>query len=254
MLRIAVFIKDPVFREKLVEIIKGYIMINAWDIEITVQEDVIEKFLTNCSKEALSSSLYFFDLDAVDTLSEQLDLLIKVRKQDPHGYIVCMGEDDSNLDKIIKHHIEPLDFILKSGLEIDAKQYYGCLESYYLRQFDGEDTEREPVYLKTLDQVIFLHPAQVLFFETSDRSRKIKCHFIENKEEKIIEFTGKLKDIETWSRHFFRTHRSYVVNLNYIHSYQEENKLIKLVNDVWIPISYKNLGHLKNSFDDRDIL
>nr|WP_279282911.1 LytTR family DNA-binding domain-containing protein [Clostridium senegalense] len=94
------------------------------------------------------------------------------------------------------------------------------------KKFDKEKN-KESISIKVYDKIINIDYDEILFFETSHNMHKIILHGAKRQ----IEFYGKLKDMEKeLSEDFYRCHKSFIVNKNYIKEIDTKEKLIHLKN------------------------
>nr|WP_317628837.1 LytTR family DNA-binding domain-containing protein [Leuconostoc mesenteroides] len=82
----------------------------------------------------------------------------------------------------------------------------------------------------------------ILFFETISGTRQIALV----SKNKRIQFTGRLQDIEAMDDRLFRSHRSYLVNINKIEQIDKVNNEIILHNQLTCLISRRKIKALRN--------
>lgn len=83
-------------------------------------------------------------------------------------------------------------------------------------------------------KIDFVEPHEIVYIASEGNYCRI---YFENKKEILI--TSKLKDInkELPAKHFFRSHKSYIINVNKITSYYKNQQFIMLNNTIDIPLA-----------------
>lgn len=188
------------------------------------------------SAEELMSSKCYFDMYFLDIKMDKLtgiEAAKKIRLTNEKAVIIFItGLKDYVFDAF---DVKAFHYILKPVNEEKLKEIlYSAL-----MEFDKKD---KFIIAKTIRQLTKILLKDIIYIEAENR--KVKVHTTYD----IIEYYYKLSDIERelYGDNFFRCHKSYIVNLKYVHSY--DNTFITLKNFEKIYISKYKLSDFSKAF------
>ena len=225
-MRIAVCEDETIFRKQIIQEIEAYFQ--SYDVIIDAfssGEELIKKYL-DAQKEGkfLKYDLLFLDIEmkAIDGF----ETAKKVRS---------FGGEETIL--FLTSHTE---FAMK-GYEVAAFRFLAKpLEREKLREALGEFQkkmqEEKYMVLHTLEKDVCVSPAQILFVEAM-KNYVYYCVTEADGVEQIYKVRDKIANVEEALKEegFFRCHRSYLVQLQKVISYN--NKELVMKNGACIPIS-----------------
>ncbi|MGJ0906512.1 LytR/AlgR family response regulator transcription factor [Clostridium botulinum] len=186
--------------------------------------------------ENLVSSTDVFDIYFLDIKMDKLtglEVAKKIRLINKEAIIIFItGLKDYVFDAF---DVNAFHYILKP---IDENKLKDVLYSALL-QFDKKD---EFIIAKTISQATKIFLKDIMYIES--QHRKLRIHTKNN----IIEYYHKISDIEKelYGCSFFRCHKSYIVNLKYVESY--DNVFITLINSEKIYVSKYRLDDFSKAF------
>ncbi len=186
--------------------------------------------------EQLAVSLLDFDIYFLDIQMDNLngiEIAKKIRRENENAIIIFItGIKDYVFDAF---DVRAFHYILKP---IDEKKLKEILHSA-LKQFEKED---KFIIAKTIKQTNKIFLRDIMYIESE--GRKLKVHTVNN----VIEYYHKLSELEQKLCYcnFFRCHKSYIVNLKYVDSY--DNTSILLKNSDKIYLSKYKLGDFSKAF------
>ncbi|MCQ2492057.1 MAG: LytTR family transcriptional regulator DNA-binding domain-containing protein [Lachnospiraceae bacterium] len=104
--------------------------------------------------------------------------------------------------------------------------------------------ERRCIFVNVSKKVIRVFLDEIIYAESSVRKLRLIC------KNQVIEYYGKISDLEHQLEgdSFARCHKSYIVNLEYLRSY--DAKAIELLDGTSIPISKQRYHDTKNKIID----
>lgn len=208
--------------------------LNCPEVEIVGVAKTIEEAYQKINKH--QPSLVFLDIDLGERSSfELLDLFNEISFQ----IIFVTGHNDFAI-KAIKY--SALDYILKPATGIDliasvqrVKRNINKSESFnLLKEQIKEQKISNKIALQIGDKIVLINVSSILYCESDGNFTKV---FLEN--EKLY-ISRNMKELEflLQSQGFFRIHRSFLINLDQIQSYnQSEGGYIVMNNGKDIPIS-----------------
>jgi len=122
---------------------------------------------------------------------------------------------------------------------LDVSKLFKALDDYR-KQTDPDAS----LVIRQSRENIYLSTKQINFVEANGKYCKI--HMVDNKNE--IDCHETLAQVESRlpPQYFLRCHRSIIVNMRYIYSYNQEG--ITLKNKQWIPISHSKFNAFQNAF------
>lgn len=226
MLKIAICDDETTEREEIIHMVNRALNLN--NILFKIFEFSTGEHLTLSS---LDFDIYFLDIK-MDKLTG-IEVAKKIRLVSEHAVIIFItGLKDYVFDAF---DVQAFHYILKP---INEEKFKEILYSA-LCQFDKKDPF---IIAKTISKSTKILLKHIIYIESDQR--KIKVHTTYD----IIEYYYKLSDIEKELKdyNFFRCHKSYIVNLKYVHSYN--NTFIVLKNSEKIYISKYKLNNFSKAF------
>jgi DNA-binding LytR/AlgR family response regulator len=226
MIKVAVCDDENKQRETIVHIVNKA-------LELTNEHYKIVPF-TNGEQlmfSALDFDIYFLDIQ-MNKLTG-IDVAKKIRLVNEKSIIIFItGYKDYVFDAF---DVSAFHYILKP---IDEEKLKNILYRALL-QLEKKD---KFIVAKTISHSTKIFLKDIMYLESEQR--KLKVHTIYD----IIEYYHKLSDIEQELRecHFFRCHKSYIVNLSYVQSF--DNTFITLKNSEKIYISKYRLNNFSKAF------
>lgn len=204
---------DNLIRSAIEKEIKSHIMIQNYDMEITLctgnPEELVEHVRENPKR-----GVYFLDIDLNNSRYDGFELGKEIRKYDSRGFIIYVTSYHDLAFKTFQYHIEALDYIVKSDPDEMLRGIRRCIDTVVKRmKEEAKDEKKEYYTVKVLDTVKHIPVSDIYFFETSGRTHRIILHA----ENELMDFIGKLQEIEDdLATGFVRTHRSFLVNVDKI--------------------------------------
>ncbi|MSS38621.1 LytR/AlgR family response regulator transcription factor [Clostridium porci] len=182
--------------------------------------------------------LLFLDIELGDETGIQIGDYIREGLKDENLQIVFVSSHTQYAMQLF--HIRPFDFLVKP---IRTEQLAQVLSSYHAVKL--KDNKKYFIYQQK-KHTLRMDLNNIMYYQ-SDR-KKVKI-FTENRQmgrqdllyggepEQYIEFYGNLEDAmqQLEQRQFWRIHKSYIVNVDYIKSFGRDHFLLK--HDIEIPVS-----------------
>ena len=159
----------------------------------------------------------------------------QIRKYDSDCKIIFMTTSAEHALKSFE--VSPLNYLLKPI----SKMIFDSAFEKALKTIDKEKRNILPVRLGSNIRSIYYK--DILYIEST--AKILTIHTVKNNS---LTFPSKLDDIEAQIRdtRFIRCHKSFLVNMNYILSV--ENNSFKLIDSIEIPITQRNYASIKDKF------
>jgi DNA-binding LytR/AlgR family response regulator len=226
MLKIAICEDENNQRQEIVNIIER-------DLDLIKKQYKIFQFRNG---EELISSILDFDIYFLDILMNKLtgiDVAKRIRCINEKAIIVFISGIKDYVFQAFD--VRAFHYILKPVHEEKLKKIlYSALE-----QINKKD---KFIITKTISQKTKIFLKDIMYIESEKRKLKVHTNY------DVIEYYYKLSDIEQelYRDNFFRCHKSYIVNLEYVHSY--DNTFIILKNLEKIYVSKYKLNDFSKAF------
>ena len=219
--------------------LRNYALINHPSVEFVLVASNAEEILKFI--ETNNADCFFLDIELGEG-SNGLQLAAEIRKKDLLSSIIFVTDYSEVLKLTFKYKIAALDYILKRTDEDFSDQLIGALESAIQRYKQLGTTRNIDFFQVKIGELIKNIPYEnIYYFETSANIHKI----ILSEKNGVYEFYGKLKDIEQIHPNFFRCHKSFVINLQYVVQIDKKEKYVELVNGTKCPISVRALRNIQ---------
>ena len=189
-----------------------------------------------CSGEELILSPEVFDIYFLDIMMNKLtgiDIAKKLRQHNQKAGIIFVTAFKDYVFEAFD--INAFHYLLKPVSEDKLKKVVHSFINY-------SDKNDDFIIAKTTNQSIKIYLNDIIYIEA--RLRKIIVHTNDT----VIEYYFKLSEMEQRLQgyNFFRCHKSYIVNLQYVHSYS--NNFITLKNSEEIFLSKYKISEFSKAF------
>lgn len=212
-------------RAALAEIIEKIVLMEDFDLIFRCSSANPHEILKE-AQNISGTGLYFIDID-LKTDMNGLALAQQIRKSDPRGFIVFITTHSEMCYMTFTYKVEAMDFIIKDNWNDMMNRIHQCVVDSYHRYQSPNNREQKTFTITTRDKEYCIPLENILFFETSDNIHKLLLHATDRN----IEFTGKIKDLKVkLDDRFYRCHRSYYINRDYIKEIDKKNHTIIMKN------------------------
>ena len=216
MLKTFVVEDDPEQLATLKQIIKNHIMINDFDMELTLATGQAQTLLDYVETNSDLEGLYFLDIVFVSTHSEMAFLTFERR-------------------------IEPLDFIVKDlGQETVKAKVETDIRVAYERYTKQAVTSKAMFSYSKGGQLFNVPLDQVLFIETGAVRNKLVLHLTD----RIVQYNGKISDETVAHPELFRVHKSFLVNPQMLVRIDKQHQLGYFENGESVDIAIRKMHDL----------
>ncbi|MBM7699771.1 LytR/AlgR family response regulator transcription factor [Kurthia huakuii] len=218
---------DPQQRKKMQLLIMKYIMSTKKDVELILSASKPEEVLNYTSFQ--KADCYLLDIELNSDISG-LELAKKIRNEDPLANIIFITTFAEKLKLTFTYKIVALDFIVKNEENLEGK-IIEALNSAYDKYHQINFKENTKSYtLKIGGLIKKIKYENIYYFETSTQPHRVVLSEVNG----VYTFYGNLKEIESEllseTSQFFRCHRSFIINIDYIEYFDSINGIIKMKN------------------------
>lgn len=236
MLKIFVCEDNDIQREQLIKIINNILLIENYDIELSLATSNPYKLLDNI-KNTNCTGIYFLDVDLHSNING-IQLAEKIRQYDPRCFIIFITAHAEMSYLTFLYKVEAMDYILKDNYKNISQRVKDCIKNAY-NKYNYKKYELQKIFsIKSNDKIINIDYNNILFFETSTTVHKIIIHCFNRQ----IEFYGKMKELEkSLDNRFCRCHTSFIVNKDKIKEIDKKNRIAYMINEQKCLISTRGL-------------
>ncbi|MEK5040279.1 LytR/AlgR family response regulator transcription factor [Sporosarcina sp. FSL K6-3457] len=169
---------------------------------------------------------YFIDIDLNHEMTG-LKLASNIRQSDPICCIIFVTTHSEMSYLTFTYKVAALDFILKDEVDlVEARVLNALKEAHRRYQQIGQDKAVNLVKLKVGSRTRNIEFHDIYFFEASPNPHKLIIH-LHNEQ---IEFSGRLKNYDKLGEHFYRCHKSYIINKQHIQQIDVAERMIIMRN------------------------
>lgn len=204
---------------------------NGYDLLILLQESKTQ------------GGVYFLDIDLANDDIDGIELALKIRELDPYAQIAFISTHDELLIETIQRRVNVLNFIFKdSGLDQVRQEIQATIDDALKLREQQVPTEDEPAYFEYNNGLMFERVAldDINYFETAHKTRHVFLH----SDSSLIEFPGRIVAIQEQLPHFYRVHKSILVNLDKIVRIDKETHQIIFDNGDTCDVAYRKIDKL----------
>lgn len=244
MLKIFVCDDEFVYRNRITNMVKNYLLMKDYDIRFQLATEDPLAILSYIS-ENKTEGIYFLDIDLNSSLNG-IELGEKIREYDPAAKIIFVTSYTDLAYLTFIYKVEALDYIVKDNVETLQKKVTECIDIALKRYLNTAQEVRPQILVKSGLINIKLYVDEILYFESSPTPHKLIIHL----DNRMIEFLGKIKEVEAINDYFCRCHQSFVVNLLNIKEINKKERIITMKNGSKCFISTRHLKKVVKHFEE----
>ena len=213
-------------RTHIETIVSNHILMEEYPMTITLSTKDPTEVIALLETNPNQNGVYILDINLKHDING-LALAAHIRENDVRATIVFATQHIELSPLTFKYKLEAMDYIVKDGSKQFANSIKACLDTVYSRYIDNMRQNNSGNF-KVNDGTItrFVPHDDIIFFTTGLKAHKVTMHL--NKSH--IHFYGSIKSLDKISSEFFRTHKSFVVNLRNIKQINNKEKTIEMVN------------------------
>ncbi len=230
--------------EQIALYIENYALIEENGIEIQLK--ATDPFEVISYIQSQRADCYFLDIDLGSEITG-LDLAKQIRSLDPLASIIFITSHSEMLRLTFTYHVEALDFIMKDEmLSIKEKVLNALKKAHQKYNKIGIQPELHYFPLRHGEFVKNIEMGSIMFFKVSNIAHKITLHTTQG----IYEYYDSLNTVEEFDSHFFRTHRSYVINIKNISKFDKKQKQVIMKDGSICPVAFRRVKSLEQAIHE----
>ena len=237
MLKIFICEDHIQYQKHLEKFLNDYIALKDLPMKVSMSTNDPYLLLQHLQENPQQRGIYFLDVNLRRELNG-IELAREIRKIDLYGKIIFITAFDELSHLAFRYQVEALDYIAKDSENINTR-IQECLETAYDHYLNF--AYKECFTVNTGGTLLKIPYDEIAYFETHYKSHRV----ILNSKNKRIDFNGTLKEIEKKSINFFLCHRSFLINLKHITSFNKSNRLVLMSNGLSIPVSRNKIKGLE---------
>ncbi|EIW14151.1 two-component system response regulator [Lactiplantibacillus pentosus KCA1] len=225
----------------LKQIITNHIMINDFDMELTLATGQAQALLDYVQSHESVEGLYFLDIEYPGQDLNGLSLATKIREADVNAKIVFVSTHSEMAFLTFERRIEPLDFIVKDlGQDTVKAKVETDIRVAYERYTKQGVTSKATFSYSKGGQLFNVPLEQVLFIETGTSRNKLVLHLLD----RIVQYNGKISDETVAHPELFRVHKSFLVNPQMLVRIDKQHQLGYFENGETVDIAIRKMHDL----------
>lgn len=240
MLSVFICEDDEAQRSKIEMMIRNYIMIEEFDMELTLSTDNPYDIINYLDSHMNTRGVYFLDVDLGCDI-DGIQLGSYIREKDIDGKIIFITTHSELLVLTFTYRVEALDYIVKDDTDSVSERVYEALKQSQKHYQSSSTPEKNRITLKIGNQIRVFSLEDIMFIETSPTPHKLTLHLTNS----VIDFYGKINEMEALAPVLFRTHKSYVLNVQNIKTIDKTNREITMINGESCLLSTRQLKKLE---------
>ena len=244
MLKIFICDDQEIHRNRIAGIVKNYVMMMDYDVEFQLATENPYDILSYLSKNK-TEGIYFLDIDLNSDING-VELGKQIRQYDPTAKIIFVTTYTDFVYLTFLYKVEALDYIIKDNEEQLQQKIISCIDIAIERYMNTALSTREQIWLKSGAVDVKLYVDEILFFSSSPTPHKLIVHL----DNRMIEYAGKIKEIEKLSDSLCRCHQSFVVNLANISEINKKERKVIMTNGEECLVSTRYLKKLVTRFEN----
>ncbi|MFF5994153.1 LytTR family DNA-binding domain-containing protein [Lysinibacillus sp. KU-BSD001] len=238
-MRVAICEDETFHRACILKAIQNYALFQAPSIEVVLCTNDPHELLQQ--RKSIHIDCYLLDIELGSTING-LDVAKRIREQDPLAHIIFITTYADRLSLTFKYKLAALDFIVKDSPEQIALGVIEALQAALMKYKQLGNTDSTKWFqIKVGEKVKNIRLKDIYFFETSTQPHKLELH----ERNGYHTFYGTLKELDHLGEHFFRCHKSYLINLENVKELNIKERYVTMENGRNCPIAFRLLGKLQ---------
>jgi len=213
MLHILICEDDARQQAHMESVVKEYIAAKNNEMILALSSSNPAQVLAYTKSHPEIGGLYFLDIDLQHDKMNGIELGAEIRKMDPFAKVVFITTHSELAYMTFKHKINALDYIVKDRPEEIEIRMQECIEVAHEQYQQEKQGQMKYFKVDATGEVWSIPYHDILFFETHVN---IRHRVIIHTENSKIEFRGFLGEIEKLVPEFYRSHKSYLLNIDKI--------------------------------------
>lgn len=213
---------------------KNYIMIENLGMEVRLACSTPDELIATIEKDLHMGDLYFLDIDLKHEMTGFI-LAKRIRKLDPDAKIVFITTHTELAMLTFQYQIEALDFIIKDETESLKYRIISCIQTAHERYLHQPKKQGSHLTIEIHNRVEKIKYDEIIFITAAKVPHKLMLHTINRQ----IEFYGEIKNMIREEKGLIRCHRSFVVNINQIQSFDIPTRTIQMKNGQSCPVAIR---------------
>ena len=237
---------DLTLLSHITEQVKKCCMIETLNFEIKEATSNPHYLLYQLEKNQ-QQGIYFLDVDLSDNALNGFELGKSIRKLDPRGFIVYITAHAEFLPETFKYRVEALDYILKDEADKMNERIQGALKEI-ANILQANPQQSEEVYtVETASRILHIPVSEIYYFETTYKKNVVMLRAKWDN----AEFYGSLNELEAhFGDKFFRTHQSYLVNVESMKIINKREKTVELIDGSTCLVARRKLKGLQQVLEE----
>lgn len=232
---------DPEQLATLKQTINNHIMINDFDMQLTLATGQAQALLDYLADQPAVEGLYFLDIEYPGQELNGLELATKIRDLDVNAKIVFVSTHSEMAFLTFERRIEPLDFVVKDlGPETVKTKVETDIRIAYERYTKQGAVSKAMFSYSKGGQLFNLPLDQVLFIETGTSRNKLVLHLVD----RLVQYNGKISDETVAHPELFRVHKSFLVNPQMLVRVDKQHQLGYFQNGETVDIAIRKMHDL----------
>ena len=241
MLPIIIIEDNDSYRKQIEGAIKDFSIVEGLDVDVVLSTGDPYKCIDYLDRNINIQGLYFIDIDLGNEI-DGIELGKYIKVKDPNGRIVMVTTEGAFAFFTFMYRLEVLDYIVKDSIETVIRNIRKCVKIAYERNMERNSTERGSIDIKIGSQIRSIPIEEVCFIETSEQEHHLILHTKNSK----IEFRGYMRVYTRDNPILLRTHRAYLVNMENALEFDEERRILKMVNGELCYVSMRKKNAVKD--------
>ena len=222
--------------------IENFIAFEQLDMQITSFTDDPSVILAAAGKSS-HCGLYFLDIYLNTPETNGFLLAQNIRKIEPRCFIVFVTSHIELSYYTYQYKVEALDFIVKDNIDTMKNKIHECILNAYEKHTQSTQHTLS-IFTATMPdgKQISVPYENIISFETAASTHKVILHG----KNRLLEFPEQLNTLEKkLNTHFFRCHRSTIINLINIREVDYKEGIIIMCDGSHYPLSIRKKSELK---------
>ena len=248
MLHILICEDDAMQRTYVESVVKEHTARYENEMKLAISSSDPTQLLAYTNAHPDTGGLYFLDIDLQHDEINGIQLGARIKEIDPLAKIVFVTTYSELAHLTFKHKINALDYIVKDKKEDIKKRIHECIKEAYERYLQEKQDQMKYFKVDASGEIWSIPYDDILFFETHVKIRhRVVIHTGNGK----IDFRGFLSEIEILVPEFYRSHKSYLLNVEKISYIDKLTKEAVMPNGMRVLIAQRKMAGLVGIIGER---
>ncbi|MFI3212411.1 MAG: LytTR family DNA-binding domain-containing protein [Eubacteriales bacterium] len=197
------------------------------------------------------TGIYILELEQVG--EQELEIICKIRKKDPWGFILLMVPDDEARMRIFGRYLYIMECIVKEDIQLLTEKIKIGIYKTWQIFLENSNPWNGIFCIKSNQKIHMIHVDEIYYVEALKNQHKVILYMCNEQVESAVTLQC-LKNYFV-QESFFICHKSIIINMKHVKFFDKKERMVHMNNGKKVECSVRNIKRLEEILQSKsDIL